>query len=256
MNADRFVWPRLPADQALTLRGELDGLDPHQLRQAARLHDPSSAPVPTGGPPVARDRIALVQRQVRQAADHHGWPADPGSDGEAGGLDSFDRDCGVALHEHMAILPADAAQEGVWRFLAAVVLPDVARWRERSGSHRAGFGAHRHVFGRLWWRVEVFSADLLVSGSTTPFTDDELRPVEDHPAATANPQIARAILRACADAPTDVRPALLDDVTLRVLRLLPSICLDALSPDDLDATIAELAAAGRAALPPPGGQAP
>ena len=58
------------------------------------------------------------------------------------------------LHERMDISPAEASSQGVWAFVACVMLPDVVRWRFPGGEattlERFLGGPHRsaHSTGR------------------------------------------------------------------------------------------------------------
>jgi hypothetical protein len=239
---ERFVWPRLRAGRAAVRRAEVAALDPVSARAASALDDAGAATVASGGRPVSPSRVAAVQRELRRLADTFGWPA-PLAVGEGA---AFDRAAAVALHRTMAILPADAAHDGGWHFLALVVLPDVARWRRPDGDASPVGGLGRHVFGRLWWRTQVFGADLVdPRPPLRPMTEGELHLLMGRPALVADPAVARAVARAVLsmDLAVAEREAAAAALADRVLRRAPIVCFEALDADQLEAEIDLLARA-------------
>ena len=79
---------------------------------------------------------------------------------------------GRTLHEHLRIIPADAAHDETWSFLTLVVFPDVAVIRFPDMHVNRLIGTPRNVLRRTWFRQEVLG-DLLHS-TGRPLGEDEL----------------------------------------------------------------------------------
>ena len=145
----------------------------------------------------------------------------------------------------MQIVPADAADEGVWSFLSLVLLPDIALWRYPNpggkGDYERIIGRPRNVFRRLWWRAfalgPAISAKLL---------EDEAVAIMERPTLGGNPRIAAALaeshLRAVKANPSVSRTELMRQVTKRLRRLSVIVTLAALKDDALKAVMAEVIA--------------
>jgi hypothetical protein len=236
----RYLWPRLAPTRAAELRIELAGLDPTAARGLAAVGDRRAAPVPSGGRPVPPERLAAVRDAVRAVAEEHGWPDAPARGGEG----AFDRRAAVVLHREMAIVPADAAHDGVWHFLALVVLPDVVRWRRPDAEPSAPGGLLRHVLGRLWWRAQVFGDDVVDPSTAHPLSEAELAHLLGRPALVADHQVARAVASAvlAIDEPPAEREPRTEQLAERVLRRAPVVCFESLTPAQLTAEVARLAA--------------
>jgi hypothetical protein len=235
----RYVWPRLQASRAAVRRSQLAALDAASARDTSALDDPGAATVASGGRPVPTERVARVQDVVRRVADEHGWPGLISGPAAA----AFDRAAAVALHETMAIVPADAAHDGVWHFLALVVLPDVARWRRPDAELSPVGGLARHVFGRLWWRAHVFGPELVdPPPPARPMTEAELQHLLGRPALVADHAVARAVARAVVawELPRVEREAATAALADRVLRRASIVCFEALDDDELRREVDQL----------------
>jgi hypothetical protein len=233
------VWPRVPRGRAIELWRAQAAVPAEQARLSARSSHRFAAPVPWGDP-AAEARIADVQVELRSVADASGWPRPIPPDRRA----EVDRAWGHVLHQRMAIAPTDAAHEGGWSFLALVVVPDLAFWRFRGGDRRRFIGVTDHVFARLWWRELVLGAEVVDGDGGAPLTEDEHVALSRRADLVASSTVARAIARGImrsggADA---ARLARMKTLTLDLLRLSPSLCLDALDEGQLDDLVTELLA--------------
>jgi hypothetical protein len=234
-----YVWPRLRASRAAVRRPQVAALDAVAARSVSALDDPGAAAVASGGVPVPAARVACVQDAIRRLADDRGWP-DPVAGPAAA---EFDRRAAVALHREMAIVPADAAHDGVWHFVALVVLPDVARWRRPDTEVSPAGGLARHVFGRLWWRAHVFGPELVDPlPPARPLTEVELQHLLGRPALVADHAVARAVARVVVslERPRHERESVTAALAERVLRRAPIVCFEALDDEELRREIEQL----------------
>lgn len=235
----QLLWPRLSRGRAVQLALTLSTASLEQARLGARTSHRAAAPEPWGQP-VTDGRIADVQARLRELADGRGWPKrlDPA------GAAEVDRGWGRLLHEGMQIMPVDAADEGVWSFLALVVVPDLSLWRW-PGAHRDRFiGLSQHAFGRLWWREWVLGSDMTGDvGTAAPLSEDELVALFRRRDLVANPVVARAIVRGVQRSGVEgpARLATMKRVVVDLLRLTPARCLDVLDEVELDQLVREVA---------------
>ena len=245
-----YVYPRLSRGDARVRLGELGAATVERRREASALEHPSAAYYPTGQR-VAGAVLSGLRDRLRELARDAGYPF-PGGKGSKGNT-AFDRQATALLVAGMDIVPADAADEGVWSFLSLVLCPDVAMWRypptERSADERM-IGRDRHVFGRLWWRGHI-----LGPGADEPaqlLSEDQLVALMERPSIGRNPRLARGVavryLTACED-----RPALrgqdgMRDVAKRLRRLMAVVDLASLGDDALSDTLNGVLAASEAAL--------
>src|SRR5690606_17288623 len=110
----------------------------------------------TGGHPAPLERLAAVQTAIRDVAVRAGYP-EPLSRTRT---QAFDRPCGTRLYDLMGIVPADAAEEGVWSFLTLVVVPEIGPWRFPGLAEERLLGRPRNVLRRTWWRAWALGPDL------------------------------------------------------------------------------------------------
>jgi hypothetical protein len=208
-----------------------------EARLAARTSHPAAV---TAGwaDPIPEREIARLQLALRAAADERGWPRP--LDLSAGA--DVDRAWAPILFDLMDIPAADAAGEGVWSFLALVVVPDLSKWRFPNGGPERFLGVEQHVFARLWTRRRVLGGDLFCGAGHDPLDEDELVALFRRRDLIANPAVARSItrtlLRGSPGGPE--RPSRLKRLLVDLLRQTPALCLDVLDDDELDAVVAEL----------------
>lgn len=122
----QFVYPRLPLPFAKARISEIaktmadEGVS--GVQALARAEHPRAAPVATGGRVASSEYIANVRAAVLTMIEP--WRR-LGSVPRPQAA-TFDLVLGRALHEHLRIVPADAAHDETWSFLTLVVFPDVA----------------------------------------------------------------------------------------------------------------------------------
>lgn len=230
-----YLYPRLPRPSALTiLAGHLPlGLD--EIRATASLSNPQAAPSATGGTPVPIQRLAEVQSGIRQLMDQFGYP-EPLS---VTAQQALDHACGTFLLQSMDIVPADAAEEGVWSFLSLVVVPEFAPWRYPSRTEERLIGRPRNAIRRLWWRAWALGPDLSwAPEGCTPLTEDESVQLMERPTVSRNRRTAKAVQNALWRAEKAgislSRPDLVRLLIPRVRAARSNICLEALTDEGLD----------------------
>ena len=149
---------------------------------------------------------------------------------------AFDLTLGRALHEHLGIIPADAAHDETWSFLTLVVFPDVAVTRFPDMHVDRLIGTPRNVLRRTWFRQEVLG-DLLHS-TDRPLGEDELVGLFERSALARNRALIRrlAVAVLAYDGPV-ARSEWARDLYKRVTFTTGPRLLDALSDAELDAII-------------------
>jgi hypothetical protein len=245
----RFVYPRLPRAAAREIVQERVEWPPEELRQESRTSHPLAAPARAGSV-VPKDLLVQVRDRVRTALDtvnpKFDWPV------PAGRVAEFDRITGRELYENMQIVPADAASEGVWSFMTLVLLPEIGPWRFPDAGDKRYFGVPRNVLRRTWWRAHILGPDLGGSTGGSPhLREDELVQIFERSTLSANPWIAKAIvstIHKSSEQLTVARSVFVRDLTRRLLRMTPLLCLDALPSDSLEVLLAELSSQSRQAL--------
>lgn len=233
-----YVYPSLPRHVASELYDDLIDAPLATLRNEASTYHPSADYYATGTR-VPSTTILELSRQIRECADALGFP-EPFRTRDA--YTDFDHAVPKILFDTMGIVPADAADEGVWSFLSLVVLPDIAAWRYPSRARERMMGLPRNVFRRLWWRAYVLgSSD---SDPTAVMGEDQLVAVMERPTIGGDPRLARsfcrAVMNALANDPGLPSMFLMRESAKRLTRLTPFICFGALREADLDGTITEI----------------
>jgi hypothetical protein len=238
-----LLYPRLGREWGRALVSAHAGIEPGALRAFGRLDHPDAAPAATGGTPASLDRLATVQRAVREVADGAGFP----SPLVRGREQTFDRPCGGALYRSMDIVPADAAAEDVWTFLTLVVVPEIGPWRFPDRSEERILGRPRNVLRRLWWRAWALGPDLdSAPEGCSPLGEDEFVGIMERPSLGGDPRIARAVR----DAIWRMEPALggaarsdaARQLTRQFRASMSYVCVEALSDAELAALVDEAAA--------------
>lgn len=167
-----LAYPRLPATEALIILHKMQetiAQGPQGLTELVAYDHPRAEAVPTGAAVATAEQIATTRTQVMESLA-------PWMTGRSVGRDStipFDIALGEALHRSLSILPADAAHEGTWSFLSAVVFPDVV-WARFPDLHRDRLigKRHRNTLRRAWSRYDVLGD--LQSQAVVPLGEDEM----------------------------------------------------------------------------------
>lgn len=189
MTVTNLLYPRLPRSVAQSLIIERAGLTILELRDLSALNHPDAEPSATGGHPVDASKLGEVRLAIRGVAERAGYPGPLG-----GSTQSFDRPCGSTLFELMGIVPADAAEEGVWSFLTLVVVPEIGPWRFPAQAEERLIGRPRNVLRRTWWRAWALGPDLeRVPDGCEPLGEDESVQIMERPSLGGNRRTARAM---------------------------------------------------------------
>jgi hypothetical protein len=233
-----LLYPRLPRRTAEAILGQISGTPLDELARGHSLTHPSATFAPTGGNAAAESDLLRVRTSIVDAATAAGYP----DVSTARGFGQFDHECARGLYEAMRIVTADAASPGVWAFIACVVAPDVACWRFANRTEERLLGGPRNTFRRLWWRMRVLGSDgEMLLGS---LGEDELVQVMERPTIGGSPRVAthlcHAFLEMSASTPGIGRMNLMREAAKRMIRLAPSISLDALDVVALDQLVREV----------------
>lgn len=189
MTEGNLLYPRLSRGRALQILAERLERPLDDLRQLGALDHPDAAPSATGGQPAPLDKLQDLQEAIREIADRAGFPSSI-----AGSTQKFDRPCGSALYQLMGIVPADAADEGVWSFLTLIVVPEIGPWRFPRQPEDRILGRPRNVLRRLWWRAWALGPDLeSAPDGCEPLGEDESVQIMERPSLGGNRRTARAL---------------------------------------------------------------
>lgn len=233
MTVPTLLYPRLPRNVARQVILDRVGASLAELHDMAVLSHPDAEPSATGGHPVDTEKLRQVQQTVRAIAEEAGFPEPLG-----GSAQSFDRPCGTALLEIMDIVPADAAEEGVWSFLTLVLLPEIGPWRFPALAEERLIGHPRNVLRRTWWRAWALGPDLgRAPAGCAPLGEDESVQIMERPSLGGNRRTAGALQEALWRAElaglTMPRSELMRQLARRLRAVKSHIALDSLDDESL-----------------------
>jgi hypothetical protein len=231
-----LLYPRLPRAVAQNLILERADASLNDLSALSTLSHPDAEPSATGGHPVDAHRLAEVRATIREIAESAGYPGSLGTSTQ-----NFDRPCGSTLLRIMDIVPADAAEEGVWSFISLVVVPEVGPWRFPARSEERLMGRPRNVLRRTWWRAWALGPDLEhAPDGCTPLGEDESVQIMERPSLGGNRRTARAmqaaLWRAEQSGLSVARSEVMRELARRLRATKSHISLDALD----DAVLSDL----------------
>lgn len=234
MTLGTLLYPRLPRGAARRLIAERSDLDLAELEALAALQHPDAEPSATGGHPADISKLREVQSAVRAAAVAAGYPKPLG-----GAIQNFDRPCGSLLYELMGIVPADAAEEGVWSFLTLVMVPEIGPWRFPAQAEERLIGRPRNVLRRTWWRAWALGPNLeSAPAGCEALGEDESVQIMERPSLGGNRRTARALQsalwRAEANGLQVPRSELMRQLARRTRAVKSHIQFDVLSDEALD----------------------
>jgi hypothetical protein len=229
-----LLHPQLPHLTARRLVEERKALTVDHLAQIAGCTHPAAVYTPTGGTPAEEEVLRQLRDVLVQEAAACGYP----HAGDDASRRRFDATASALLHQGMRMVPAEAANHGVWEFVCTVLLPDIVRWRfpgDASGTPAARFLAgRRNTFQRLWWRAQVMHDE----ASPAPYHllgslgEDEIVQIMERPNLAGIPQLTRAVakefLASATRHPGASRRDLIRDGQKRIMRLSAFLCLEAL----------------------------
>lgn len=240
MTRGSLLYPRLRTDAAAKLLDEELPLVLDELYRRSQLDHPDAAPAPTGGRPASHAEIGAVRQAIREVAHSAGYPKPLRANGR-----DFDERCGAALFETMSIVPADAAEVGVWSFLSLVVIPEIGPWRYPGRHPDRLAGGPRNILRRLWWRAWALGPKTPPPLGCEPLGEDEYVAIMER-SLGGNPRIARALRDAlwrCEKSqPGFPRSEVMRRMALRLRATRSHVCLDALSDIQLGALLDRIAA--------------
>jgi hypothetical protein len=233
MSSATLLYPRLNRAVAQRILNERSNFPLEKLREMGSLDHPDAAPSATGGRPVTTEKLRDIQSAIRQIANEAGYPK-----AIAGSTQTFDRPCGSALYRLMEIVPADAAEEGVWSFMTVVLVPEIGPWRFPRQSDDRILGRPRNVLRRLWWRAWALGPDLETAPvGCEPLGEDESVQIMERPSLGGNRRSARALQTALWSAEvtglTVPRSELMRQLARRLRATKSHISLDALDDQSL-----------------------
>lgn len=233
MTSGTLLYPRLGRAAAHRILQERAGTSLLELGAIGALSHPDAAPSATGGHPAPVEKILEVQAAIREVATEAGFP-----NSIAGSTQSFDRPCGSVLFRIMNIVPADAADEGVWSFMSLVVVPEIGPWRFPRQAEERLLGRPRNVLRRLWWRAWALGPDLVYApDGCQPLGEDESVNIMERPSLGGNRRTAHALQdalwRAELEGLSAARSELMRQLARRLRAAKSHISLDALNDEAL-----------------------
>ncbi|MGL3338179.1 DUF6339 family protein [Pseudomonas aeruginosa] len=238
-----ILFPQLPHHIALQIADDARSASIGSLASKATSDCPSCEYTPTGGNRATLAVLNKLRGDLLQLAVNAGYPRPPGIQPAA----TFDAEASIVLMQQMPMAPAEAANGGIWAFLACVLLPDIARWRF-SGT---GGGAtplerfvsgRRNVFQRLWWRA-FHLAPRTAKAPPLPellrtLGEDELVQLMERPSlsgiAGLPGSIAAGLLAASQTYSDLTRRQLIREAQKRFLRLSSFILFESIDQDEID----------------------
>lgn len=187
---------------------------------------------------VSHQQLRELRTELISLAEAQGFPHSVFVNGHR----KFDQKAATILGQKTELIPAEAASQEVWNFLTLVLLPDIAAWRFKNQSrHRAyprWMGGPRNTFARLWWR------DATLGSSLSSFLgEDEAVGIMERTNLSANPSIARAIVRAfqteIEKRPNVARSEILRTCMVYLRMRFTLVDLDSFSEEQLDKRISD-----------------
>lgn len=191
----------------------------------------------TGSKHDVLDRYALemlreaVQSDLAAHVDAEGRSAGPKDKG------SFDRALAHSLGAHLPLSLVDASDQGIWNFLALLVLPDVIWWRHRFSEAR--YLTRRNHLRVAWERQRVLG-DLLHEGAR-PLGEDELVGLLERSRMARNVRLTRALARRILASEDGNRSAYARRLNIEVSKVTGTILLDSLDDGALNDIVSEAA---------------
>ena len=248
MTGGHLLYPRLETAAARAILQDRAGASLGELKKLSALEHHDAAPSATGGHPAQAAKLEEVQVAIRAVAEKAGYP-----EALSGSAQAFDRPCGSVLYKTMEIVPADAADEGVWSFLTIVLVPEIGPWRFPRQPEERIIGRPRNVLRRLWWRSWALGPDLDAAPERCePLGEDEFVQIMERPSLGGNRRSARALQEAVWRAElaglSAPRSELMRQLARRLRGVRSHLSLDALDDDQLEALLNKLTREALSAL--------
>jgi hypothetical protein len=237
------AFPRMSQDDAADRVRQLSGQPLDVVASLSTVDVSTATYYQTASDRVVSSDLLDVQMRVRELALEHGYPTQ-----QARGRSlQFDQKLSILLFELLNILPADAADEGVWSFFTLNVCPDVALWRfpndaRSDGGIRENYerlvGKPRNIFRRAWWRAYVLGPDV-----SSRLLEDESVGIMERPSIGGEPRLARCVastqLRFVDRGSIRSRQDLLRDAMKRIRRRMGHISIYTLDENQMPELVLE-----------------
>ncbi|PRP93151.1 hypothetical protein ENSA5_44900 [Enhygromyxa salina] len=251
-----LLYPRLPHALAATLAGERATMTVEAARAVADNTHPNATYAPTGGMRVQASNLDKLAGSIRALARDCGYP----SPRVKGARDHFDGHLGRVLHEDSGLSPSEACRDGVWSFLACVLVPDVVRWRVPGAdtSHANFLGKDRGIdnaLGRCWWAAHLLREE---DSPDDPYAlllelgVDEMVGFARRVRAMVNRRVAATFARIVVTfheaGPAFARFELMRDAMKRFLRLASFASFESLTQAELERSLWDLVTASAVAI--------
>jgi hypothetical protein len=190
---------------------------------------------PVGGRRIDTGELAQLRTSLMEIAREHGMP-DAISD-----VSGWEAKSARAIHAGLCMTAHEASHDEVWSFITCCWLLDLAVWRFGSDANVDRFVGHlnRNTFRRMWWRAEVFGADI----DLAKLGEDELVNIMERPTLFSDRRLARAIasemIERVATGVAVERMRLMREATKRLLRLTPFVAFAALDDQQIRLVVAD-----------------
>lgn len=243
----KLAFPRLRRADTLFLLQKMREVaheDPTRLKDLSATSHPRAEAVPTGATVASPDDLARVRDHVMRALDP--WRGEGSVTRES--TVRFDLALGRSLHESLNILPADAAHEGTWEFLSAVLLPDVV-WTRFPDLHqdRVLGKRHRNTLRRAWFRYDVIGD--LQEAASNPLGEDEMTGVFERSQVARDRNLVRMVTELILESRASNRSEFTRGLMKGVTALTGTYLLDGLSPEELRERVLSLTETPKPDLP-------
>lgn len=231
------VYPRINSTILDRIYGEIEGVtDIGALAKRASFYHELAIYTQTGGDPVERLYLQGLRKQIVEIASSCGYP----DEGTAKSRAEFDRLCTKWMAGNLIICHGEAFRESFWAFFAAVLLPDVCRWRFSSLNRKRLEGGIRNVFGRLWHRMRLLDRGRDRDDRwelVEKLTEDAFVQITERKRLMADPCLARETAEAWVRTSEKIGRASMEAVCREAMKYIfarsPVICLEALPAAEL-----------------------
>lgn len=251
--------PRLSRLGAKRLIGELGaGYQSVSAKSFLSSHSSLGGFGASGGLRDARSFEDLAAR-LRDIAVACGLPSPAGATAKA----RFDRDAAIVLGECAMLRSGEALRDDTWAYLAAVLLPDVVRWRFGDAPVERFQGGVRNTFQRLWMRAWALD---LGENSTERWrllrglSEDAHVAIFERPSIGGNAVLARACAEEWMRVSQKIGRGAMEEVMRRAIKMLrlrhQIIDISVLSLEEVQLYVCEAFALATGELATPSGSQP
>lgn len=184
-------YPRINDPAAIRLATELIKITPADAAVLATTRHDHQYYYPTASQFVQESVLGNFRDAAIAIASDLGFPHQASSNQKR----KFDQEMASLLSTNLELIPAEAANDGIWNFLTLVLLPDLAKWRYPNPAGAVDYnrwlGGQRNVFRKLWWREVTLGQEL-----NSQIGEDEAVGIMERPLLGGQALVARAMVRA------------------------------------------------------------